>query len=236
MRFAAWSAVLVGLATIGVEGGHRAWEPPIHHLDSKAVLMSRDLMDVVTGNRTSGNISMPLHSHQKRVVSIQPHAHGSGDYPQLWPDGTITACFEQRQHDIPGKGMRTTREILGAELGEAYKLWTSAGIRFKFRLLNDNDARCNPNHGNFRNTRPQVLLISYAGHEVRSMRTDVGMVPGQSMQHDPRKWGPSMLLSNVVDMGMGNVVPNYAHELGHAWGLHVSFFLLFFLFFPSGQS
>ena len=144
MRFAAWSAVLVGLATIGVEGGHRAWEPPIHHLDSKAVLMSRDLMDVVTGNRTSGNISMPLHSHQKRVVSIQPHAHGSGDYPQLWPDGTITACFEQRQHDIPGKGMRTTREILGAELGEAYKLWTSAGIGFKFRLLNDNDARCNP--------------------------------------------------------------------------------------------
>lgn len=206
------------LAVTGVEAGSRAWQPPLVH--AKAAIAVRDLSGVNNVYSNGTNVSSSHHAHQKRYYGINTPAE-SELYPRLWPGGNIYACFEQVDHVHEG-ATKSTRAILYDQLITARELWRAEGLddkngNFQFIILDDDDARCEPNQ------RSTTLLIIYAGEGVLSMSTTVGIdrpraAPGPGVPL--KKLGPSMTLSDSREMGMGNVVANYAHEMGHAWGLH----------------
>lgn len=134
---------------------------------------------------------------ERRYLAMKPKA-GPGQ-AQLWPDKTISYCFAS-QYD---------RDKLVAPFLQAVQEWRSAGLDHTFTF---NEAA---GPGQCGKQRSKLLVISY--NTEGKLGTTVGF---QSL--DPGKpdyKGPSMLLSDNTDVGMLNVVANYAHEIGHAWGL-----------------
>ena len=202
------------LAVSGVNAGSRAWQPTLHH--AKSAIAARELsvgIEDVTFNGTRG--SSHHREHQKRFFGITNPAT-TGPYPQLWPAGNINACFQQVNHEVGGV-QRSTRDILYDNLITARELWRSAGLddkkgNFRFNILPDNDAGCQ------RSQRSTHLLIIYAGEGQRQMSTTVGVEQPHGNPDDDdadeKDLGPSMTLTDILDIGMGNVVANYAHELG----------------------
>ncbi|KAK3292953.1 uncharacterized protein B0H64DRAFT_434245 [Chaetomium fimeti] len=212
------TTILSLLAVTAVDAGNRAWEPPIHY--AKAAIASRDLSGVNNIYFNGTNVSSHHQAHQKRFFGLSNPAT-TGAYPRLWPNGNIDACFEQRSHLHQGVN-KPTRQILYDNLITARELWRQAGLednngKFRFNILPDDDAGCE------RNQRSTHLLIMYAGENNRKMSTTVGVDSPQAAPESDRpdsELGPVMTLSDVIDIGMGNVVANYAHEMGHSWGLH----------------
>ncbi|KAK4154118.1 hypothetical protein C8A00DRAFT_14756 [Chaetomidium leptoderma] len=206
------------LVTTGVYAGNRAWEPPIHY--AKAAIAARDLSGVNNIYFNGTNVSSDYHAHQKRFFGISSPAT-TGSYPHLWPSGNIDACFEDRTHQHDG-ATKHTRDILYDNLITARQLWRQNGLddgdgHFRFNILPEDDAGCE------RSQRSTHLLIMYAGENVRKMSTSVGVDQprGSPENNGPDSdLGPTMILTDILDIGMGNVVANYAHEMGHAWGLH----------------
>ncbi|KAK4040083.1 hypothetical protein C8A01DRAFT_15991 [Parachaetomium inaequale] len=211
------AALSLLLAVTGVDAGNRAWEPPIHY--AKAAIAARDLSGVNNIYFNGTNVSSDHHAHQKRFFGINTPAN-SQSYPRLWPNGNIDACFEQVDHQHDGQ-MKSTRAILYDGLIAARELWRQEGLDdnkgFRFNILPDNDAGCQ------RNLRSTHLLIIYAGQGSTKMATTVGIDQPQAAPESnapDSMLGPTITLSDSLEVGMENVVANFAHELGHAWGLH----------------
>ncbi|KAK4143424.1 uncharacterized protein C8A04DRAFT_28849 [Dichotomopilus funicola] len=206
------------LLAITVQAGNRAWEPPIQY--AKAAIAVRDLSGINNIYSNGTNVSSAHHAHQKRFFGLSNPAT-TGSYPRLWPNGNIDACFEQRSHLYNGQNV-ATRDILYNDLITARELWRNAGLddkngNFRFTILGDDDPGCE------RNQRSTHLLIMYAGQGQRKMSTTVGVDQPLAAPESDRpdsELGPTMTLTDNIDVGMGNVVANYAHEMGHSWGLH----------------
>ncbi|KAL1957766.1 hypothetical protein VTO42DRAFT_5484 [Malbranchea cinnamomea] len=214
------SSLSLLIAGSGVDAGNRAWESSIHFARKTTEIEARDLSrspnfhdnrtTVVT--RDAGRAK-----YEKRWFGIEPV---EGGYT-LWPKGNIKICFEQKDHMHKGQ-QKTTEEILKDDLVMAVKLWRKAGLEAKDNWFGvefvDDVEYCTD-----RNKRYEFLLVQYAGEGVEEMATTPGVPPRldpDNLQHKFRDLGPRMLLSDSTNMGMMNVVPNYAHELGHSWGLH----------------
>ncbi|KAG7286883.1 hypothetical protein NEMBOFW57_009201 [Staphylotrichum longicolle] len=215
--------VAIILAATGVEAGSRLWQPRITHAKAAvaAGIAVRDLSGVTNIYFNGTNFSSTQHGHQKRYFGLNTPS-GSSDYPRLWPNGNIDACFDTATHTHNGVNGVSTRDILYDNLIAARELWRQAGLddkggSFQFNILADNDPGC------ARALRSTHLLIIYAGENVRKMSSTVGVIQplGEPGGTGPSLYlGPSMTLTDILDIGMMNVVANYAHEMGHVWGLH----------------
>ena len=139
--------------------------------------------------------SGPSSAVEKRWLTITPRENGAS----LWPEGTIRYCFPDE----------ATKEKLFNDLKAAAALWYSNGLpeeSFKFNEVSRTECQSN---------RAWVLLIQY--NDEGKLGTTPGIQPLDPSE--PTYRGPSMRLSDKDNVGMLNVISNYAHELGHAWGL-----------------
>lgn len=136
------------------------------------------------------------HSLNRRYFYARKAAPGFG-VAQPWPNRVIRYCFN------PNAATQAAKVMLKKNLKDARKIWISKGLNSNFRIEEAHGDACTLN-------REDVLMISYTGNGPNSgMGSSVGLL-GQS----------SMSLTDRVDMGMLDVVSNFAHELGHAWGLY----------------
>ncbi|KAL8790426.1 MAG: hypothetical protein Q9213_000578 [Squamulea squamosa] len=131
---------------------------------------------------------------EKRYFIIQPQ----GTY-RVWPNAEIRYCFDSDQ----------SKQRLLYNLQAAMARWYAAGLpEARFKLTEVSASEC-------KNKRSEVLLISYNTEGVLS--TTPGLPPLDA--NDPEYKGPTMTLSDSTSIGMLEIIANYAHELGHAWGL-----------------
>lgn len=105
------------------------------------------------------------------------------------------------------------KKALDADVKKAWKVWKDAlpkGSGFKFQELPaDSDPEAVNNY---------LLMISYHkpvaeggdGKLSTTVGLPSGILGGEGL--------PTMMLSNDTTKGTKNVVTNYAHEIGHAWG------------------
>jgi hypothetical protein len=188
----------IALTAVPVHGGSRAWESSI----SYRVEALTDPVPLVGENATMAGGSPPAaHINHKRYITIKPGT-GNADY-RLWQGGTIKYCFEDKTW--PEKGDLTTRQILFNDLRQARDLWTQAGLPESFGWQEMDANACNNPDRRF-----EFLLIQYNTRE--KMATTVGIHP--TISADTPSVGPRMLLSDSQEIGMLNVVSNYAHEMG----------------------
>lgn len=132
---------------------------------------------------------------EKRGLTFEPRPTGA----RVWPDATIKYCFE---NDV-------AKQRLLYDLEAARDLWYASGLpEEKFKLVEVSQAECQSNRAN-------VLLISY--NSQGTLATTPGLQPLDAT--NPNSRGPTMRLSDSTSVGMLEVIPNYAHEMGHAWGL-----------------
>ncbi|KAJ5577239.1 hypothetical protein N7535_004165 [Penicillium sp. DV-2018c] len=116
-----------------------------------------------------------------------------------WPDRKITYCLDDESFG-DGKDKDKNKKKMRKAIHNAHKLWKQSGLSDDFKISEGADEFCKDN-GN----RKQFLLVPV---------------------HDPRlsekstNDGATTTLSFRTDIGMLDTVPNIAHELGHAWGLH----------------
>lgn len=131
---------------------------------------------------------------EKRYFIFEP----KGTY-RVWPNSEIKYCFENDE----------TKQKLLYDLEAAVQKWYAAGlIEQDFKFTEVPPAEC-------RDNRAEVLLISYNDRGLLS--TTVALPPLDA--NNPDYHGPTMMLSDQEDVGMLNKISNYAHEMGHAWGL-----------------
>ncbi|KAK2841525.1 hypothetical protein FQN49_006174 [Arthroderma sp. PD_2] len=190
-------AILLAIIFISlpVLGGNQAWEPSIKLASSLHFTNSTE-----AGVDTTETTLVP---HEKRGITIRPRG-SDADY-QIWPNMEIKYCFEDRTFDE--RDGKSTREIVFNDLVEARELWHIHGLPRSFNWVELGDSDCN--EGN----RANYLLIVF--NTDGRLGTTVGMPPKTGYQV-----GPRMTLSDSLNVGMLNVIANYAHEIGHAWGLH----------------
>ncbi|KAI4591933.1 hypothetical protein KJ359_012064 [Pestalotiopsis sp. 9143b] len=134
----------------------------------------------------------------KRYYYANPDLSVSNREP--WPDRKIRYCF-----DLTDAETQSRKSALKKYLRDAHKLWISKGLDSTFKVEEVSDSVC-------KDDRSNVLLIFYSDV---SMATFVGF-PDSSI---PIR-APKMILSDRTDIGLLDVVYNFAHELGHAWGLY----------------
>ena len=129
----------------------------------------------------------------------------------LWPNGgEITYYFENDQ----------ARDKLFSPLQAALEKWYASGLpeaNFKFTAADEKT---------FKNDRANVLLIKY--NDKGKLSSTIA-IPAKADSEDteggteetvgPDNSGPTMQLSDSTSVGMLDVVANFAHELGHVWGL-----------------
>jgi hypothetical protein len=134
-------------------------------------------------------------SINKRWLVIEP----SPPRLRVWEDGNIRYCFENA----------VAVSKLLYHLGAARDRWYSQGLpEAKFKMTEVSPVECE-------NDRANVLLIKY--NNIGVLSTTPG-VPALDPKF-PKYKGPVMQLSDRTDVGMLDVEANFAHELGHAWGM-----------------
>lgn len=180
--------------------GHGLWEPKIVYQPAIAAVE----MSLATSYNTV-NGSGIAHDLHKRWLGFNPGSGNPDD--KLWPNKQIRYCWESA----------ATKQILEDDLIEAASKWTNMGLaspEYSYQdvgILNQAPACASD--------RVNILLIKYSapgtGPGQSQMATSVGKVPA-GLGRD----GPTMTLTDDVTFGMLDRVANYAHELGHAWGLH----------------
>lgn len=191
LRSAFALAIHCWLLINSVLAGNRAWESTI----------TKDYGNI-TVNRASQ--ARPLN---KRWYIIQ---HDDGH--ELWPKGNIKVCFENREHMHQGES-KTIEAILRGHLEAARMLWKNRGLDdhdgwFHFEFLDVDDPLCSD-----QGQRLKFLMVIYAGEGEIEMATS----PGRRKHRLNGPWqraGSIMLLSDSLDVGMGNIVANFAHEMG----------------------
>ncbi|KAM5473834.1 hypothetical protein MferCBS49748_000800 [Microsporum ferrugineum] len=193
--FFSFALVAITLTFPGVLGGNQAWETSIKLGGVQSPLDPALPVDNTT-------VIADLH-RAKRALSIVP---GSGNADRhIWPNMNIPYCFEHKSW--PDRGGKSTKEILFNDLVEARDLWYQQGLPESFKWTELNDYACSSSQ------RSDYLLIQF--NTEGRLSSTVGKPPIDSLNP-----GPRMLLSDSVEVGMLNVVANYAHEMGHVWGLY----------------
>lgn len=181
--FSFWLAI--ALIAFPVLAGNRAWEPSNRH--TMEVKSLRDPAVLTGQNKTTSRRSVSAKS-DKRWMTIKP---GSNDADaKIWPNHQITYCFENT----------AARDATFDDLKEAKQLWYDTGLSEAFKWTQGSDAFC-ANTAN----RSKYLLIMY--NTVGRLGTSVGLPP----LRDGVNAGPLMRLSDSTEVGMMNVVANYAH-------------------------
>ncbi|PGG98288.1 hypothetical protein AJ79_08925 [Helicocarpus griseus UAMH5409] len=187
------------LASSSVLAGNRAWESTANE---------------IYGNSSSSSLTDPSNDQQlsKRWLVLDQRNPAI----ELWDRGHIKVCFDEQHHPIGEKWIKT-EDILRGRLEAARKLWRDFGLDDKdgwFRFEFMDRAFCDD-----RTRRSEYLLVEYAGLGNVEMATTVGRLfnPGSNVHW--KKAGSRMFLSDSKRVGTGNVVSNFAHEMGHAWGL-----------------
>jgi hypothetical protein len=139
-----------------------------------------------------GGASKPLtlrneSSHDKRWMQMVPGRFGYGD---LWPGGTIIYCMGA---SITGAADRTDMRL---SLQAAWKLWVDAGI--------------DPNVQDFREGTVGDCSSPGNGALTVEISSDGTMHSNYGRYSD----GSVMVLIPRNDVGMGDKIANYAHEIG----------------------
>ena len=182
--------LVTAFAAHGVLAGHADWEPRLY---GRTSLVISDVPVVAFENATAYTL-------EKRWVGVHS---GSGDADtRLWPGKTIKYCFDNDD----------AKSRLFEDLKDGVERWYASGLPEDFKFVEVGATACTSDRNN-------VLLIKYSAP---------GTGPGQSvMATSPALpplsgigQGPTMTLTDDETMGMLDKVANYAHELGHAWGLH----------------
>lgn len=190
-------------ASTGALAGHGLFEPKITGQPRSSQLGvstlgasdSIPLTDSITANAT-------IH---KRWLGFKAGSGNADD--KLWPGRKLRYCWESQ----------ATKDILNDDLIEAASRWSNSGLSDSGFTYQDvgivgSASACTSD-------RTNVLLIEYSapgpGEGQSRMATSVGKIPA-GVGTD----GPTMILTDDDTMGMLDRVANYAHELGHAWGLH----------------
>lgn len=182
--------VALSLAPAVVYAGNRAWESSIKYTNN-SVLTNRVLP--VRGNGTTAKGSWDdSHINNKRYLAIKP---GKGDWDaETWPDAVIKYCFESD----------ATKEKYFDDLIEARNLWYRANLPEEFGFEPMDDATCRDVA-----KRGQFLMI----HDSQGLATTVG-IPVSQAKSTTLKRGPTMNLTDSLEVGLLNRVANYAHEMG----------------------
>jgi hypothetical protein len=173
------------VTVVPVLAGNRAWEPKIR--DAAPVISVRD-PGLLTGSNNASFKSSQSASPQKRWVAIKP-GPGNAD-AKLWPNKEITYCFEDAD----------SLAALFDDLLQAEQLWHDQGLSKNFKWTQGSATFCENS-----DNRSKFLLISY--NTEGKLATTVGLPPLQ----EGTTAGPTMKLSDSLDVGHLNVVPNYAH-------------------------
>lgn len=122
-----------------------------------------------------------------------------------WPNRQIRYCFDTPE----------AKTALADLLKEAHKVWLRKGLGAEFTIVEVGDSECK------NDKRFDTLLIQWSGDN-GAMATFEGLPATDSVLRqatDPQV-RPKMVLTTNLNMGMLDQVSNFAHELGHAWGLY----------------
>ncbi|KAK4096331.1 hypothetical protein N658DRAFT_480834 [Parathielavia hyrcaniae] len=200
-----FSSLVVGIAALStpVLCGSRAWEGRL----SLRLLEKRSLdpipvdaagyaiRTVATFNNASDR------GLSKRWLAVSP---GQGMQPtRLWPDKTISYCFDSVE----------SRDAIFDPLELAIQSWHAAGLSrmvYNYLEVAEPGTACTNNP-----QRDKILVISHNRNGY--LATSLAMPPIDA--EDPNDRGPTMQLSVDATIGQLNIVANFAHEVGHAWGL-----------------
>jgi hypothetical protein len=145
--------------------------------------------------RSRGIVNDTASSIDRRWLVIEPSAPAL----RLWEGGEIKYCFEN--------AIAVSKLLY--HLAAARDRWYSQGLpEDMFKMTEVSPTECQSNRAN-------VLLIKYNTNGVLS--TTPG-IPALNPKF-PKYEGPVMKLSDRTDVGMLDVEANFAHELGHAWGM-----------------
>lgn len=185
----------IGLAAVPVHGGSRVWESSISYARVQA--FAEPVLLVGENATTTGGSPSGANINRKRYITIKPGDDNADTH--LWPNGIIKYCFEDKTW--PEKEGRTTKEILFDDLRQARDLWYQAGLQEGFGWEEMDAATCAN-----KDRRPEFLLIRY--NTEQKMATTPGLPANRGANV-----GPRMMLTDS-EMGMLNVVANYAHEMG----------------------
>ncbi|KAF5614763.1 zinc-dependent metalloprotease [Fusarium sp. NRRL 52700] len=130
----------------------------------------------------------------KRAVSIKASDKSDNAGAHRWPEKTISYAYSTDEAE----------EKLEAIFEDAKGLWNQLIVNgFKYKKLKLSKCKAR---------RSECLMIHYNDQD--KLRTTVGLRP-----LDEDFEGPSMHLSDKLDVGNLNRASNAAHELGNAWGL-----------------
>ncbi|KXX73812.1 Flavastacin [Madurella mycetomatis] len=149
---------------------------------------------VLAGNRAW---EPPHRNLKKRFVTDDP----TQAEDTRWADKTIKYCWESSEAESKLKN----------DLSAARDLWYSAGLGEEFQMVKEDFITCS-----LKRNRQKWLMIRYNPDGL--LATTVGH-PKIDARQDDGEGGPVMHLSDSVQVGLLDRVPNYAHEIGHAWGL-----------------
>lgn len=193
VHFATALALLGAILAAIVQAGSRGWEPK-HDIQPRMSLLDQSSI--------AGNISQQEASTssagkrlRKRWNTVNPDSMKTA----LWPDSAITYCFESDD----------TREKLVNAFDEAKQKWADAGLPPSFGYKEVKGSACRGAN------RKNLLMIKY--NDKGRLSTTLALPEIDA--NDPKDEDPVMNLSDAEDIGMLNIAANYAHELGHAWGL-----------------
>ena len=188
-------ALLVPRTTLA---GSEAWEGSVTlgspHLADRVALDAAGY--AITDNATHGAARL---SRRYGVVVAQAGTAVN----RLWPDKTISYCFETVE----------ARDRLQDYVHRAVALWAENGLNslvYKYTQVTEPGSGC-VNHAQ----RDRLLVISFNTQGV--MSTTNGMAALDPSK--PSYKGPVMALSDRSDIGTLDPLTNIAHEIGHAWGL-----------------
>ncbi|KAK0625191.1 hypothetical protein B0T17DRAFT_532177 [Bombardia bombarda] len=115
-------------------------------------------------------------------------------FGQLWPGNTLIWCFS----DESEWGGAQQANLIRQDIVAAWKLWIAAGVDEQTIIFREgNPAECSPSNQNVLDVI-KGSLFSTVGHF-----TD----------------GNVISLSDSPTSALGDRIANFAHEIGHAWGM-----------------
>jgi hypothetical protein len=195
-------SLVVALAACSapVLGGSRAWESRLsHQIVNKRSVEAIPVDAAGYAIRTVDTNGTRQDSKKKRWFGVAPGQGGDPVY--LWPDKTISYCFDSTE----------SRAAIIEPLKLAIQAWAAAGLSryvYKYDEVADPGTACTGH-----SQRDRILVISH--NTLSTLSTVVGRPP-LNREDRPDYDGPTMQLSAVDTVGQLNIVANFAHEIGHA--------------------
>ncbi|KAL1895037.1 hypothetical protein Sste5346_005457 [Sporothrix stenoceras] len=194
------TACAILVHSVFVLAGSRAWETQLTH----RLAAARHVFSVDTAGHAVADATAEAHL-TSRYLTIVPQSGVSRE--KVWPDSTISFCFDTQP----------SRDKLLPRLKEAMELWRSNGDglpRETYKMVEvfppgASDCFNNPQ-------RDKVLVISYNTNGRLSTTVGLPSLDGTDTSYK----GPTMTLSDKPGVGLLDIVANYAHEIGHSWGLY----------------